>query len=464
MREDIIWYNNLSESTKEMICFKLSYDFYEVRTEEEIVKIRGSVHLITSIVIYESSIDVLGSIGNNLFPNLNSLDIIIDNGNIDISNFRNTRIKKITIAGDIEVFTDCAIPSIEELVISSDKLVSIENFPNLKKLDITDMSLEVLNLSFLEKTVKLETLHITILQSIEDFSPIEHAKNLKELRISTFNNFKPSMSFKDISFLKVLSSLEILELPYDNYDDLSSIGALRKLDILLLRGYGSYINFDFLKNLNNLKELYLGDCLFSSKSFDLSVITFLYNLEKLDVHGDLRTKKIGLWKNIGALHKLKELRLTDIFYDELSEIDLKYIESLYIRKLGERSKFNYVTNLLSFELVDSRHIKDIEFIRKFKNLRILKLRDLNKLEDLSPIENLNNLELLGLFGLGFIHKMTFLSKMIKMKELELPHMYRRVPDDYKELYEGNEIFELAVKIDYIPKDGGYYYFNYGDIV
>ncbi len=218
----------------------------------------------------------------------------------------------------------------------------------------------------IEEMANLELLRVFPFYEISHLDGLEHAVNLKHLRI--YNSL-----VGDISPIVNLPKLEHLYLnghAIDNINEISNISSLRELTL----GSANISDISFVQNFNQMTELELYD------SF-ISDITPLLTHEDSLTTLNLSMNPINDISIFGTFTKLEYLYLSDILTSDFSALsNLTNIKDFYAQNNG---------------------ISDISFIQNMDSLQILHLEG-NKINDISPLDeiisynsNLRHIDLRG---------------------------------------------------------------------
>jgi len=239
--------------------------------------------------------------------------------------------------------------------------LSISNLKKLKTLRINGelfKEFKIIDLSFLKNLTSLKLLDISN-NSISDCSILQNLTNLQELYLS-------SNLISDCSFLQNLTSLKSLDLSSNEILNCSFLKKLTNLQSLYFSNC-QISDLSFLKNLTNLKKLYL----YRNEISDVSFLQNLTNLRELY----LRSNKIS---NISFLQNMTDLQELDLLDNKIS--DISFLQNL--------------TNLKMLDL-NKNKISDVSFLQNLITLHSLDLTN-NKISDISFLQNLSNLQALHL--------------------------------------------------------------------
>lgn len=227
-----------------------------------------------------------------------------------------------------------------------------------------------------------------IIEDISSLSGLEYCVNLKTLK---------SLKYKSQGFANYYHG-------YISIDDIRELKSLTKLEKLHII-YTEATNLEPLKGLTSLKELVF-ECSYESLKIDLSPLTNLINLEKLDLSNftiERSDDNESFMKNISRFKKLRSLSLDylDVTDDELRNIkDIRTLTHLSV-KWGELTDISYLenfTNLTELNL-EGNDIEDITVIELFTSLTSLNIGH-NEISNLSPIRGLTNLTKLSIDSLN----------------------------------------------------------------
>jgi len=142
----------------------------------------------------------------------------------------------------------------------------------------------------------------------------KNIQNLKKEPIGIFLNETPQIksSFHNISYLKTLKKLKILQLGSSKIDDLEGIENLSQIKELWLFN-NAISDLSQLKNLSNLELLAIGNNPISK----LEALKSLYSLKFLDIASTNIT-------SIKPLSSLKNLEYLDISYTQIKDLEPLY--------------------------------------------------------------------------------------------------------------------------------------------
>ena len=241
------------------------------------------------------------------------------------------------------------IKKVEKISVSYSTLTDLrflENFPNLKYLDINETTGKV-DISVLKNLVLLEIINLGFqkITNQNDLNNLSNLQNLKELYFSgkfkkkslSLINFKnleilgPQIKDIDLSQAEQLTNLKSLQLINQKIDSLNSIENLKSLKSVLLNNIKidnqdllsnifhienietlsifyvkTITDFNFIKNKSNLKNLYL----WSLNGLEtLSGLEKLISLEKYSQCGDHKNKNTIDFSLLQQLQTLKEVEI-----------------------------------------------------------------------------------------------------------------------------------------------------------
>lgn len=274
-------------------------------------------------------------------------------------------------------------------------LNGIEVFPNLKKLQLTNVVPdEPDSPEFIGETKLKLTKSILKLDKLEylnfyltDISDIEIVKELPNLKTLVFKTTRES----DVSFLDELRSLEYLGIYGYSVND-PIIEDLTQLKGLLLRK-GVVHSIDYLKYYKNLEVVNIED----GTSLDLSVLSELPLLKALELDDDQDFNDfeyvpdsesndpnvIVFSSPIIEKYVKSTLKKSVIYQSDLDKIEKVYLQNTMLKNIDDFSKFN---NLKVID-ISGNLVSDISSLRNLENLKVLTLFD-NRVSDLEPLRNL----------------------------------------------------------------------------
>ena len=289
---------------------------------------------------------------------------------------------KLKIISDLNFASTLEILEISCITSNID---SIGKFTNLKQLYLywNYNQDEATNLSFLGNLPNLEILKLNR-GIIVDIDPIKKLTKLKELSISkmTIGNVDKNGINDYYDYSYSFSKPKQLDIT-----PISSLLNLEKLDI-----YNSINSIKPIKQLINLKELELN---INSSISDISILSNLINLRKLNLGG-------SEIKNIDPIKYLVNLEQLDLY-------------GMY--KIEDFSTLSYLINLKVLD-ISNTHFTDLNIIKgliKMENLNLSKNKDLI---DISPLSSLINLKKLNLDETK-VNNIKAIETLIKLEELKL---------------------------------------------
>ncbi|CAL6047177.1 Conserved_hypothetical protein [Hexamita inflata] len=268
-------------------------------------------------------------------------------------NINNCRLKQIDMMSflvnlkELDLANNCFndltplqnLVKLTKLNLSSCEITNIEplqSIINLEDLDLSQNS-NLTNLIPLQKLMKLAILNLKYCQKLKQFDPLRSLIDLKQL-ILDFNDLK------DISFIKYLTNLQILNLyqcNLSNIDVLTTLVNLKELDL-----YGNTnINITPLQYLTELTKLILDECYILS-------VEALMPLQKL--------KELHLYNNsivyVKPLLQLKKLNILQIQFNKIIDFPLEFSKFL------DFDEFKNCNKQPTVELIQKANIlRDINF-------------------------------------------------------------------------------------------------------
>jgi Leucine-rich repeat (LRR) protein len=232
-----------------------------------------------------------------------------------------------------------------------------------------------------------------------------------------------NQNIEDISKItlnKNLSNLEILELQYNNINDLSPLKQADLKNLKHLNLSNNLIddkNFDYLKNANLKKLFYLDLC--SNNLCNFSLFEKIMSFPKLSYlfvsSNKFNEKNIDRSKNIVYdLSHLKEIGLSNGVFSErsislLGHFKLDNLKIIYLNNNGLKAS-SFIENLQCPNLeeiwLNNNNLSDFEPLTKLSNLKRIEINN----------NNINDIKKLG----NFVNKLKNLKKLnIKGNKIEL---------------------------------------------
>ena len=193
------------------------------------------------------------------------------------------------------------LPYLKNFAISSYLMKDFS--PIADYLDLTDLSLGE------TKSTAVQTDFIKSFKGLKSFyndgmkKGLEAIASLEELESLTLRGVK----MDNLNIVNKLTHLHLLKLLFGSYKDLSAISNLKNLEKLEISRTRQIPNFDFLQGLENLHELCFEGM---SKMERLPSLNGLKNLSTIQI--DNNSKLI----NIESLHDLKQLKKLLLFLPE----------------------------------------------------------------------------------------------------------------------------------------------------
>jgi internalin A len=255
----------------------------------------------------------------------------------------------------------------------------------------------------IERYRNLEKLWIILPETSDvDFSPLRSLPKLKNIEIRGWTITKlpdlsgiPSLTilFIDCTSLTNLNGLEkIPQLEYlsvtETFEPLTDTSALRylkKLRKLIFWGGYYIINFNDLKDLKELEDVYIANC----GELDLTGIGYLSKLKKLELMTRVseETGKRGIIKNIeeiGRIKGLKELLIDDL----LTSVEfLSNNTSLeYLELISGKDRNDYTKTLLPLDIAPLGNLKKLKRL----TIRGSELKNKHVIDKLPELEVFND--------------------------------------------------------------------------
>ncbi|AMN30631.1 leucine-rich repeat domain-containing protein (plasmid) [Clostridium perfringens] len=222
-------------------------------------------------------------------------------------------------------------------------------------------------------------------ENISNISGLEYCTNLKFLNISNHREADKNKynDIKDISVLKNLKKLEVLNMENNKISDLTPISNLENL--IQIDASGNNINnISEISKLKNLTKLFLYD----NNITDISAIKNLKNLKILSLSNNCIS-------TLAPLKDLKQLQSLDASNNRIT--DLEPLKDLY---------------KLSVLTLNNNEIESLMPLKNCSKIFSLELKN-NRIKDISPLKELNNLFLIYLNGNMISNISTLLDKSVK---------------------------------------------------
>jgi internalin A len=223
--------------------------------------------------------------------------------------------------------------------------------------------------------------------------------------------------------LGTLYNQEILEIPFDQFQDLSILYLFQievdnfnflsghsNLDQLTIKG-SYYSDFQALKNIKSLSSLVL-------RNNNITDVSFLKELKGLSSL-DLRNNNIT---DVSFLKELKRLSFLDLSSNNITDFsflkELKSLSSLDL-SFNNITDFSFLKELKSLSSLDLSFNKkiDVSFLKELKDLSSLNLRN-NNITDFSFLKELKSLSSLNLRN-NNITDILFLKELKSLSSLDL---------------------------------------------
>ena len=302
--------------------------------------------------------------------------------------------------GNITTHSLLNLRTLYDLPPGTTNLTGLEYAHNLK--GIGRWGGEIVDLRPLANLTSLWVLQFPYNQ-VSDITALENLENLRALDLN-------SNQVSDITALENLTNLRRLLLASNQVSDITALRNLTKLQALVLHS-NQVSDITALGNLENLRELNL-------VLNQISDITALENLINLR-HLDLNSNQIS---DITAFPNLENLRVLYLAGNQISDIttfpNLTKLQALNLNynQISDVTALGNLENLGYLEL-SSNQISDITALGNLTNLAWLTLAE-NDLTDITALRNLTNL---GGLSLQFnqISDITTLENLIKLKQLVL---------------------------------------------
>ena len=343
----------------------------------------------------------------------------------------------IGIKNEIQDFSllNC-FSNLEWLNLSSNSAVNglfLNSLNNLTYLDISHCSLSP-EFKLPDSLINLTYLNLSY-SNLSDFSFLPKATLLKHLNLG-YAGFDQSILLKnlqDIEYLDIsdrgdtslklddllnLTKLKKLILGSTILDDQSAIASWSVLEELKI-GFSGFLNLDFLKNCFSLKSLEVK----GHKLIDISSVSGLKNLEKIDIFSNAAMKEISSFR---SLPNLKELELScevtnlDFIRDNLSleKLEIKSFDLENIEGLSSHLKLEEL-EIKSYRLKSLTGINAKSALKKLR-LKSCPISDFSFMATLSGLEELELLSVL-ISDISLIVNLINLRKFSFTREIDIPH-------------------------------------------
>ena len=244
-----------------------------------------------------------------------------------------------------------------------------------------------------------------------NYTRFENPQFVGELRaLNHLQVFSSNVDFNAIGNLRELSSLILDDCVVKDLSALSDLKEITKLDLRFNHG-----NFQDISPLRNLTKLEYLDLDGNGQFDDISVLSHLTRLKHLNVS----QHKI---RSISPLKNLKALRSLNLEYNQIADI----------------SPLEELSSLTELDIGGNR-ISDLKPVQALTNLEVLTAHG-NKIEDIRPLESLPKLVKLRLDN-NQIGDVTPLISLERLKELKLSsNKIKRFPVELAHLINnGSEI-------------------------
>lgn len=309
--------------------------------------------------------------------------------------------------------------------------VVAQKLPELQNLVV--IRSDVKNLSALKNLNDLVWLGLHQCDGSENLSFLKNLTGLKKFRYTNIYGETECESINPVSFLKNLTEL-YLDVKASAIDDITVLKGLTKLKKLDLQHAGGD-DVSVIKRFKNLKELTLR---LSSGDTDVSFLSSLAKLEKLDISGDT--------KNISTVAKLKKLKDLDIDSTEedlsfigemtwLEQLSLSYVDKSFTKNIGDLKKLKK----LSLMDINNYRYFDMSFLQELESLEDLFVMG-NFSLDITGISKLKNLKSAAIM----LCKFKDLSELKKCKALEELIIYNNNSSFDIKWIEGSNIKDLRI--------------------
>ena len=439
--ENIIWWNNLPLSWKEILGEKeriaghISFSrVLNIKSEYILFEKEADTIAFTELELNDSD-----SLGMDFSTSRNDT-LWITNDSLgeyhkeQLANalIRILAIKELNLVNRLDItFLDpiSKLSDLHTLNISGtlvDDIYPIRNLVDLQDLNISNS--QVTNLDALIYSMSLQSLNISN-TGIYDLRPIENLSNLKYLNFAKTH-------VDDISPLAHLSALFDLNMQHTMVSDLQPLEPLKKLSYLYLDNC-PVSNINSLSSNQELKIISCNNTMINSlKAFStLDNLNILYceNTEiisLLSLNGKMNLKKIYCDNTLlGEQKALKfmndnphilvvyESRKLKKWFETLSQ-EWKKVFATYVNiNLDDPSKeeLHQIASISNIDISNNKGIKSLEPLSRIQNLKVLNANNtsINSVEALSELRELNNLDisytdLTNISPIGNLHSLEYL--------------------------------------------------------
>jgi len=193
------------------------------------------------------------------------------------------------------------IPSLRDFLVES--YLTTDYSPLLQNRELTDLGIgetksTSIDLSFISKFKKLKFLYIDGIKK-----GLENASMLSSLEVLALRRVK----MNNFDFINNLDNLKQIILLFGSYKNLDAIGNSKKLKTLEINRTAQIPNFDFLNSLNSLNSLYLEGL---SKMEKLPNLSGLTNLKRIRIKNNSRLI------DVSSLNQLPNLETFLLFFPD----------------------------------------------------------------------------------------------------------------------------------------------------
>ncbi|RFU61099.1 leucine-rich repeat domain-containing protein [Peribacillus glennii] len=273
----------------------------------------------------------------------------------------------------------------------------IEQNPKLQYLDI-ESNYGIRNLGFIERMWgELSFLNIGSTR-VNDLSPLEDAKSLKELYLygTEIKNLRPISNLRSLTYLDISAT---------DVSELEPIKGLKTLETLWMERI-NIDSFQALKGLTKLKKLNIDNTFYGTD--DRIDGSPLKNLKQLEL---LYMDRV-FFKDFTFLKSMSNLKTLKAPYSHVSAADVRFNTSLEHLDIKSKdvSGLSNLTKLRYLDISDSG-TENIDALSNLKNLTELNASN-NEIQDIAPISSLPKLERLALDN----------NQIKRLPQFSLPHL------------------------------------------
>lgn len=272
--------------------------------------------------------------------------------------------------------------------------IKLSNFEAMSGfVEIDNRNIEV-DFSEFKKLPKLKKLHLRLLQPrkhdyLGGFKSIDQLTQLNELNIDTFHFRSEYMD----QLIGLKNNLEAFTFTYAG---------------MVERDYTTNISVNVFENFSKLSVLKIETQAFSVRRNSVSTILGLSTLPNCLTHLHIRGYKFGVTDGFDDLQNLTSLTTLKVYHHRSFSLrPLRFLTKLEILNVEQDDTFDPMELINLTEIVEldigalDSSVKNLDFLRNMKKLKILKITTAYGLRNYSEIKNLKNIEKLHIAGSKF---------------------------------------------------------------